>query len=312
LVPAIGLGCMGMSAFYSRSAEDQSQQVLDRSLELGCNFWDTARIYADNEEFLSATVKKNRDKIFLCTKFGFDAATWQVNGTRDFIRKQFEESCHKLGVDVIDLYYQHRVDKNTPIEETVKAMAELVKEGKVKYLGLSECSAETLRRAYAVHPIAAVQVEYSPWCTEIETNGLLQACRELGVAIVAYSPLGRGFLTGQIKSIDDLAPDDWRRSVPRFQGENFAKNLELLKEFEKIAAKKKVSPGQLCLAWILAQGEDFILIPGTKKLKYLEENVGAAQVHITRDEDYAVRQLIDSIPVSGDRYPENMMGGLFV
>jgi len=299
-----------MSAFYDVKSNNEGHAVLEKAINSGVTFWDTARIYADNEEFISQVLVPNRDKVFICTKFGIDPKNRALSGKRDFVRAQCEESLSKLKIKTIDLYYQHRIDPSTPIEETMGVLVELIKEGKIRYIGLSECSAETLRRAHAVHPVSAVQVEYSPWCTEIETNGLLAACRELGVSIVAYSPLGRGFLTGHIRKPDDLAVDDWRRGVPRFQGENFYKNLEIVKELEVLAAKKGVSNSQLVLAWVLAQGEDFIIIPGTKQLKNFEENLGAVNVHLTEEEKASVRKIIDSIQAVGDRYPTAMMGTL--
>lgn len=249
--------------------------------------------------------------MFLCTKFGFvlgpNGEVQGVSGKPEYIRQACEKSLKRLGIDCIDLYYQHRVDPNTPIEDTVGALAELVKEGKIRYIGLSECSAENLRRAYKVHPIAAVQMEYSPWTLEIETNGIMEACRELGVTIVAYSPLGRGFLTGRYKSIDDFEPDDFRRTVPRFQGENFDKNLELVRKFEEFASKKGVTSSQLCLAWVLAQGDDIVAIPGTKKVKYLEENFEATKIHLSSEESSEIRQIINSIKITGTRYDKSFM-----
>jgi len=312
-VPAIGLGCMGMSEFYGPADETENISVIKRALDLGCIFWDTADMYGvgKNEELLSKVLKVDREKVFLCTKFGNmrgpNGEFLGVNGKPEYVREACEKSLKRLGVSQIDLYYQHRVDKETPIEDTVQAMAALVKEGKVKYLGLSECSAATLRRAYAIHPIAAIQMEYSPWSLDIENNGVLAAARELGVAIVAYSPLGRGFMSGQYKSPDDFDASDSRKFWPRFSAENFPKNLELVAKFTEEAKKKNVTPGQLVLAWVLAQGEDFIVIPGTKKIKYLEENVGAADVTITKEDNKAIRGIIDSIAVSGDRYPERSM-----
>ncbi|KAI8137060.1 aldo/keto reductase [Fennellomyces sp. T-0311] len=311
----LGLGCMGMvNGVYGDADDVQSRQVLNRALELGTVFWDTADMYGwgDNEVFLSETLKTNRDKVFLCTKFGNtrDPVTGYfggVNGKPEYVREACEKSLKRLGVDYIDLYYQHRVDKDTPIEETVAAMAELVKEGKVKYLGLSECSGETLRRAYKVHPIAAVQVEYSPWFLGIETNGLLDAARDLGVTIVAYSPLGRGFLTGTIKSLDDLPEGDYRRNASRFHPENFEKNLVLVKKIEALAAKKGVTPSQFTLAWVLAQGDDFFVIPGTKKIKYLEQNVAAGDIVLSKEEEAAMRAAITEANPQGDRYAEIVM-----
>ncbi|GBC00915.1 hypothetical protein RclHR1_00400029 [Rhizophagus clarus] len=310
-IPAIGLGCMGMNIAYGSADEQESINVLNRSIELGCNFWDTADMYGDNEILLSKVLKERRNEVFLCTKFGFvrgpDGQVKGISGTPEYVRQACETSLKRLGIDCIDLYYQHRVDPNTPIEDTVGALAELVKEGKVKYIGLSECSAETLRRAHKVHPIAAVQMEYSPWELEIETNGIVEACRELGVTIVAYSPLGRGFLTGRYKSFDDFEADDFRRTVPRFQGENFAKNLELVHKIEEFANKKGVTPGQLCLAWVIAQGDNIVAIPGTKKIKYLEENFEATKIHLSTEELSEIRQILSSIKIIGDRYDERIM-----
>ncbi|KAI9488406.1 pyridoxine 4-dehydrogenase [Zychaea mexicana] len=314
----LGLGCMGMcDGVYGAADDEESTRTLNRALELGCTFWDTADMYGvgQNERFLSETVKKNRDKVFICTKFGNvrdpeTGAFLRVDGTPEYVRKACDASLKRLGIDTIDLYYQHRVDKNTPIEETVKAMAELVKEGKVRYLGLSECSAETLRRAYKVHPIAAVQIEYSPWYLGIEQNGLLNAARELGVSIVAYSPLGRGFLTGAVKSLDDLPKDDYRRQAPRFFPENFQKNLDLVKRIEELAAKKGVTPSEYVLAWVLAQGEDFFVIPGTKKVKYLEKNVNGGKLDLTKEEEAEMRAAIEAAAPQGDRYAAHFMASV--
>ncbi|CAG8489716.1 2647_t:CDS:10 [Ambispora gerdemannii] len=301
-IPAIGLGCMGMSEFYGATDDAQSLQVLKRAIELGAYHFDTADMYGSghNEELVSKILKDHRKDVFIATKFEFLG----VNGTPEYVREACDKSLKRLGIDQIDLYYQHRVDQNVPIEETVAAMAELVKEGKVKYLGLSECSAKNLRRAYKVHPIAALQIEYSPWSLDIEQNGILEACRELGVTVVAYSPLGHGFLTGQYKSIDDFDDKDSRKYSPRFQGENFAKNLEIVHRFDVLAEKKGVSASELCLAWVLAQGEDFLVIPGTKKLKYLEQNIAAAKIHLTPEEVAEIRSVVDSIEVWGERYAD--------
>jgi aryl-alcohol dehydrogenase-like predicted oxidoreductase len=307
---------MGMSEFYGPTDDAENIKVLKRSIELGSIFWDTADMYGSgkNEELLAKVLQTDRDKVFLCTKFGNvrgpNGEFLGVNGKPEYVREACEKSLKRLGVSHIDLYYQHRVDKQVPIEDTVRAMAELVKEGKVKYLGLSECSAATLRRAYAVHPIAAIQMEYSPWSLEIEQNGILEAARELGVAIVAYSPLGRGFLTGQYKSPADLDPTDFRRHMPRFTPEVFPKNLELVDKFTELAKKKNVTPSQLVLAWVLSQGEDFIVIPGTKKIKYLEENVGAGKVTVTKEENDEIRKFISSITIGGTRYPEVLLKAL--
>eukprot|EP01114_Cavostelium_apophysatum_P009817 TRINITY_DN230_c0_g1_i1.p1 TRINITY_DN230_c0_g1~~TRINITY_DN230_c0_g1_i1.p1 ORF type:complete len:346 (+),score=74.31 TRINITY_DN230_c0_g1_i1:56-1039(+) len=306
-VSAIGLGCMGMSAFYG-AKQDDPNKVLAHSLEIGCNFWDTADIYMDNEELLSSILKERRNEVFLCTKFGFTQNG--PSGTPEYVRSACEKSLKRLGVQTIDLYYMHRMDPKTPIEDTIRAMAELVKEGKVKHLGLSECSAETLRRAHKVHPIAAVQIEYSPWTTDHETNGVFAACRELGIAIVAYSPLGRGFLAGKFKKPEDLDADDWRRTNPRFQGENFQKNLQIVEQIEKVAKKKGCTAAQLCLAWVLAQGDDIIPIPGTTSIKNLDSNIASLKVKLDKEDLAEIRKIIDSVPVVGTRYPESSMAML--
>ncbi|PKC67533.1 aldo/keto reductase [Rhizophagus irregularis] len=311
-ISAIGLGCMGMSTF-GPSDEKENIKVLNRSIELGSNFWDTSDMYGmgANEILLSKVLKDRRNEVFLCTKFGIvrgpNGEFKGVSGKPEYVRQACENSLKRLGVDYIDLYYLHRMDPDTPIEDTVGALAELVKEGKIKYIGLSECSAETLRRACKVHPIAAVQMEYSPWTLDIETNGVIEACRELGVTIVAYSPLGRGFLTGKLKSIDDFDKSDYRRLIPRFQGENFNKNLEIVHKFNEFADKKGVTSGQLCLAWVLAQGDNIVAIPGTRKIKYLEENVEAEKIHLSSEELSEIRNIINSIEVIGDRYDEIFM-----
>ncbi|KAG0183712.1 hypothetical protein DFQ28_001167 [Apophysomyces sp. BC1034] len=315
-VPAVGLGCMGMSEFYGKFDDEESVKVLERAIELGCSFWDTADMYGcgHNERLIGRVLKQNREKVFICTKFGSvrddDGNFLGVSGKPEYVRQQFEKSIKNLGVSYVDLYYQHRVDKDTPIEETVKAMAELVKEGRVRYLGLSECSAETLRRAYKVHPIAAVQMEYSPWTLDIEKNGLLAAARELGVTIVCYSPLGRGMLTGAIKSIDDLEEGDSRRLNPRYSPENFPKNLEVVHKIEKLAAKKGVTPSQFVLAWVLAQGPEFIVIPGTKKIKYLEQNFSAGDIKLTPEEISEMRKVVDEANIQGERYHPGHMADI--
>ncbi|CAB5372622.1 unnamed protein product [Rhizophagus irregularis] len=311
-IPAIGLGCMGMSDFYGSVNEQENIEVLNRAIDIGCTFWDTADMYGSgaNEILLSKVLKERRNEVFLCTKFAFSKGPngeYKISGKPEYVRQACDNSLKRLGVDYIDLYYQHRVDPDTPIEDTVGALAELVKEGKIKYIGLSECSAESLRRAYKVHPIAAVQMEYSPWTLDIETNGVLEACRELGVTIVAYSPLGRGFLTGKYKSLDDFEPNDFRRAVPRFQGENFNKNLEIVHKFDEFGSKKGVTAGQLCLAWVIAQGNEFVTIPGTRKMKYLEENFEAGKIHLSPEEVSEIRKIIDSIEIVGDRYNEHGM-----
>lgn len=314
-VGAIGLGCMGMSAFYGPRDEDESRATLDRALELGVTLFDTSDMYGPhtNELLLGQAMRGRRDKFVLATKFGIvgstDPSKRSINGRPEYVKSACDASLQRLGIETIDLYYQHRVDPSTPIEDTVGAMADLVKAGKVRYLGLSEAGPETLRRAQKVHPISALQTEYSLWSRDPE-DGLLATCRELGIGFVAYSPLGRGFLTGQIKSFDDLAADDWRRFNPRFQGENFGKNLELVSLLTEVARAKGVTPGQLALAWVLAQGDDIVPIPGTKRRAYLEENIAAANITFTADELAKIDAIAPRGAAAGTRYPEVLMGSV--
>jgi aryl-alcohol dehydrogenase-like predicted oxidoreductase len=311
-VSAVGLGCMGMSEFYGSSDEAASIDVLHHAIDIGVNFWDTADMYGvgANERLVGKSLEGRRDEVVLATKFAVvrseDGDVLGLSGRPEYVREACDRSLQRLGVDHIDLYYQHRVDPEVPIEETVGAMAELVAAGKVRHLGLSEAGAKTLHRASAVHPIAALQSELSLWSRDIEAD-IVPACRELGIGLVAYSPLGRGFLSGAIKSLDDLAEDDWRRFMPRFQGDNFGKNLELVDRVEQLAAGKGCTPAQLALAWVLAQGPDVTPIPGTRSRQRLEENAAAVEITLSNDELAEIDEVIPKDMAVGPRYPEEFM-----
>jgi aryl-alcohol dehydrogenase-like predicted oxidoreductase len=309
-VSELGLGCMGMSEFYGATDDDTSIATIRRALDLGVTLLDTADMYGPftNERLVGKAIAGRRDEVVLATKFGNvrreDGSRGGVDGRPEYVRHAVDASLERLGVDHIDLYYQHRVDRTTPVEETWGALAELVAAGKVRHLGISEAAPETIRRAHAVHPVTAVQTEWSLWTRDVEDDGVLAMVRELGIGFVAYSPLGRGFLSGQIRSVDDLAADDFRRVNPRFQGDNFDRNLELVDKVTALAAEKAVTPGQLAIAWVLAQGDDVVPIPGTKRIAYLEENLRAAGVELTADDLRQIDEVAPKGVALGDRYAD--------
>jgi aryl-alcohol dehydrogenase-like predicted oxidoreductase len=308
VVSELGLGCMGMSEFYGPCDDDESVATLHRAVDLGIDFYDTSDMYGPyhNEGLVGRTFKPIRDRVIIATKFGIlrhPDGRREINGRPEYVRSACDASLKRLGIEQIDLYYQHRVDRTVPIEETVGAMAELIKAGKVRYLGLSEASAKTIRRAHATHPISAVQSEYSLWSRDIE-NEVLPTLRELGIGLVAYSPLGRGFLSGEYKTLDDFPQNDFRRLNPRFQGENFKRNLEVVERVNRIAAEKGVTPSQLALAWVYARGEDIVPIPGTKRRKYLEENAAAVTIQLNAGDLARIEEVAPKGFAAGDRYPD--------
>lgn len=317
VVPLVGLGCMGMTKIagmdiYGKADEAESIATIHRSLELGGNFLDTADLYGplENERLVAKAIKGNRDKYIIATKFGYEIddteqLTWQINGKKDYVKKAVERSLKNLGTDYIDLYYLHRLDPNTPIEETVAAMAELVKEGKVGYIGLSEVSSETIRKAHKVHPLTALQTEYSLFERTLEEAGILDTLKELGIGFVAYSPLGRGFISGDIRSPDDFADDDFRKAIPRFQGEQFYKNIELVNAIKNLADKRSITASQLAIAWIISKG--IVPIPGTKRVKYVEQNIAAATVALSQEEINRLESIVPLGTSTGARYDEANM-----